>query len=133
MKKLTTTLAALLVSHHLVFGACVPCYEGYPISLCGTFSISSDAVSDITQLGTDVAGDITGTLLTKYTEIKGVTAQIKQQAKNKQKHTKNIANLSKANALKEKKLAFEYEKYKKLLAVYIDMEANAALLKGGHK
>ncbi|MGX2972651.1 hypothetical protein [Helicobacter sp. T3_23-1059] len=128
MIKLTTALVALLVSHSLVFsaGGCVITNYG----VYGSCSNSSDATSDITQLGTDVAGDITGTLLTKYTEIKGVTAQIKQQAKNKQKHTKNIANLSKANALKEKKLAFEYEKYKKLLAVYIDMEATAATLKG---
>ena len=132
MKKLTTTLAAIALSHSLVFSLCTPATQltcGYSFCDYGTCSNSSDATSDITQLGIDVAGDITGTLLTKYTEIKGVTAQIKQQAKNKQKHTKNIANLSKANALKEKKLAFEYEKYKKLLAIYIDMEATAATLK----
>ncbi|RDU52941.1 hypothetical protein [Helicobacter sp. MIT 01-3238] len=125
MKKLTTTLIALALSHSLGVGFC-PTYYSNQVYTCST---SADASSDIIQLGTDVAQDITTDILPLYQEIKSTTGQIKTQAQKKQTHTKNIAELSKANALKEKQLAFQYEKYKKLLAVYIDMEATAALLK----
>ena len=126
MKKLTAILTTLALSHSLGVGICVvvPNY-----GLSGTCSTSADASSDITQLGTDVAQDITTDILPLYQEIKSTTGQIKTQAQKKQTHTKNIARLSKENAIKEKQLAFQYEKYKKLLAVYIDMEATAALLK----
>lgn len=124
MKKLTTTLIALALSHSLGVATC-----SYASNFPQTCSTSADASSDIIQLGTDVAQDITTDILPLYQEIKSTTGQIKTQAQKKQTHTKNIAELSKANALKEKQLAFQYEKYKKLLAVYIDMEATAALLK----
>ena len=122
MRKLTITLIAIALSHSLVVGICT--YSTYVPEFCST---SSDASSDIAQLGTDVARDIASDILPLYQEIKSITGQIKTQAQKKQTHTKNIAKLSKANALKEKQLAFQYEKYKKLLAVYIDMEATAAL------
>lgn len=125
MKKLTTILTTLALSHSLGLSFCK-----YICTNCAeTCSTSADASSDITKLGTDVAQDITTDILPLYQEIKSTTGQIKTQAQKKQTHTKNIAELSKANALKEKQLAFQYEKYKKLLAVYIDMEATAALLK----
>lgn len=81
MKKLTTTLAALALSHSLGVGfctyACTNCVE--------TCSTSADASSDIIQLSTDVAQDITTDILPLYQEIKSTTGQIKTQAQ-KNKH-----------------------------------------------
>lgn len=54
--------------------------------------------------------------------MKLISSQIQSESKKKQQYLENIAKLSRANALKEQKVRFEFEKFKNLLGVSIDIE-----------
>lgn len=78
----------------------------------------------LTTLNTTAITQLTSSIAPIYASIKITSAMLKEESKTRANYLQNIENLTKANAIKEQKISFEYERYKKLLSNYIDMQGN---------
>lgn len=78
----------------------------------------------LTALNLTAITQLTSSITPIYTSIKIISASLKEESKTKAKYLQNIENLTKANTLKEQKISFEYERYKKLLDNYGNMQGS---------